>query len=200
MSGQVRTMNTLLRELSGGNLRSDGKANEVAERVMKTPQLLPKLIEGLSDPDEVIRGRTALALEKISQIHPELLEGCIPQFVERALTDDVPTVKWHLAIIFGNVPLERETDAVVSTLFHLLKDESAFVKSWSIVSLTILGREYKRKRKEIRKEITLLKHDGSITVRKEVQKALTVLQNENESIPVGWSKTGREYSKKRKKG
>jgi len=181
-------MNILLRELSGGNLRSDGKANEVAERVMKTPQLLPKLIEGLSEPDEVIRGRTALALERISQSNPELLEGCIPQFIERALTDDVPTVKWHLAIILGNVPLKRETDAVVSTLFHLLKDESVFVKSWSIVSLTILGREYKRKRKDIREEITLLKHDGSITVRKKVRKALTILQNENEPLPTGWSK------------
>lgn len=184
----MRTVNTLLRELSGGNLRSDGKANEVAERVMKTPQLLPKLIEGLSEPDEVIRGRTVLALEKISQSNPELLQGCIPQFIERALTDDVPMVKWHLAMIFGNIPLERETDAVVSTLFHLLKDESAFVKSWSIVSLTILGRKYKRKRKDIREEITLLKHDGSVTVRKRVRKALTVLQNENEPIPVGWCK------------
>jgi len=59
-------MKELLRKLSGGDLRSDGRANEVAEKVTQNSQSLSKLAEALSGPDDVIRARTAHALEKIS--------------------------------------------------------------------------------------------------------------------------------------
>ncbi len=56
-------MNELLRKLSGCDLRSEGRVNEVAEEVIRNPQLLSKFIEGLSESDNVIRARTAHALE-----------------------------------------------------------------------------------------------------------------------------------------
>ena len=182
-------MNELLGKLGGGDLRSDGRADEVAEEVSKNPQLLDRLIEGLSESDDVIRGRTAHALEKISRTNPEMLTGLTPQFIKLATEDKVPMVRWHFAMIFANIALSgKETDAIISSLFHLLKDESVFVRSWSIASLAILGRKNKSRRREIIGRIKVLQNDKSIAVRTRADKAIKILENENEPIPASWSK------------
>ena len=182
-------MNNLLKTLSGGNLQSDGRANEVAHKVIAQPQLLNQLIEGLSEFDDVIRARTAHVLERICRTHSEMLLGLLPQFIELAVRDEVPMVKWHLAMIFGNLTVSDDTiDVIISTLFRMLKDKSAFVKGWSIVSLTILGRKKRAWRGRIIGKIKPLQDDESIAVRSKVMKAVTVLENDNEPIPTGWAK------------
>ncbi len=49
--------------------------------ILLSPQmkadLFDKLLDGIHEPDEVIRGRTADALEKITRFKPELLLGFI---------------------------------------------------------------------------------------------------------------------------
>ena len=182
-------MNELLKELGGGDLRSDGKANEVAEKVIKNPKLLKMLVEGLDEPDDIIRARTAHAFEKISRTNPEMLEGLTPQLIELVYKDMVPMVKWHLAMIFGSIPFpEKEADKIISVLLHFLEDESVFVKSWSIVSLCIIDRKNKLKRGEIINKIRALQNHESIAIRSKVKKALKVLENENEPMPLGWIK------------
>jgi hypothetical protein len=52
--------------LEGRDLRSDGRSEEVVQQVLSYPSLLPDLIKGLSVEDDVARGRTADALEKVS--------------------------------------------------------------------------------------------------------------------------------------
>ena len=54
----------LLSILARADLRSDGRSNEVVEKVLANPSSLPELIEGLSAKDDIVRGRTADALEK----------------------------------------------------------------------------------------------------------------------------------------
>jgi HEAT repeat protein len=180
-------MNELLEKLRGGDLRSDGRANEVVEDVFMSPELLPLLIEGLNEPDKVVRGRTADVLEKISRTNPEMLKGLTEKFMYLAVHDDVPMVRWHLVMIFGNVKLSEKTDEVLSILFGLLQDESVFVKSWSIVVLCILGIRHENRRKEILKNIKTLKDDDSVAIRSKVSKASRVLEFESE-MPFGWHK------------
>ena len=70
-------MNTLLRKLSGGDLRSDGSANEVAGEVVRNPQLFEQLLEGLGEPDDVVRARTVHALEKyLVEIRECFVDSC----------------------------------------------------------------------------------------------------------------------------
>lgn len=184
--------NRPLGKISGGDLRSDGRANEVAEEVIRKPRLVSKLLEGLDESDDVIRARTSHALEKISRTNPEILREFVPRFIELAAEDKVPMVKWHLAMIFGNMTFpEEETDLVIYTLFHLLEDDSVFVRSWSIVSLRIIGRRNKSVRRNIIVRIRALRDDQSIAVRTKAIKALDVLENQNKSIPEGWSKAGK---------
>ena len=70
-------MNEILQWLAGGDLRSDGMANEAAEVILENPELIEELFEGLSSADEVVRGRTADALEKVGRTKPAFLaEDC----------------------------------------------------------------------------------------------------------------------------
>ncbi|MBU7023721.1 MAG: hypothetical protein HXS40_06095 [Theionarchaea archaeon] len=181
-------MNELLEKLRGGDLRSDGRANEVVEEVHESPHLLSKVIQGLDEPDDVVRGRTADVLEKISRTAPESLKGLTRKFMNVAAHDEVPMVRWHLVMIFGNIELsQEERDDVVSLLLHLLHDESVFVKSWAIVTLCILGLRYERRRKEIIEDIRALQDDESIAIRSKVAKAVKVLEFKSD-MPAGWYK------------
>ena len=67
-------MNELLEKLAGGDLRSDGKASEVADEVVANPGLLPQLAEGLDETNDLVRARTAHALERISRKNGEMLQ------------------------------------------------------------------------------------------------------------------------------
>ena len=182
-------MNTLLQKLSGGDLRSDGRANEVAEEVNRNPQLLEQLLEGLSEPDDVIRARTAHALERISRTNQGLFRGLMPQLINPSVNDRIPMVRWHLAMIFGNTASTVvDNKPVVSALLRLLKDESAIVRCWAISSLCIIGRRDKRRRRRIIDAIGTLQRDKSVAIRTRTAEALKVLRNENVPLPAGWSK------------
>jgi len=182
-------MNTLLQKLSGGDLRSDGRADEVTKEVTRNPRLLEQLLEGLSEHDDVIRARTAHALERVSRTNQGLFRRLMPQLINVCMNDKVPMVRWHLAMILGNMASAVEDSRpVVSALFRLLKDESVFVRSWAISSLCIVGRRDKRKRRKIIESIGALQHDKSIAIRVRAVKTLKVLRNENESLPAGWHK------------
>jgi hypothetical protein len=184
------SMNELLKKLAGGDLRSDGKANEVADQATKSPQLIAKLVEGLSESDDVVRGRTAHALERVSRTRPEMLRGLVPELVRLAADDKVPMVKWHIAMIFANMTLpETEVETVFSSLFQLLKDDSVFVKSWAIASLTILARKNKGKISEVINELRVYQESDSIAIRTRVAKALGVLEDDDKPIPDSWVKT-----------
>jgi len=183
-------MNRLLGKLSGGHLRSDGRANEVAQEVSQNPQLLEQLFDGLSEPNDVIRGRTAHALERVSRTNQDAFRGLVPRLVNLSVRDRIPMVRCHLAMIFGNTVFAvKDIEPVVSVLFRLLTDDSVFVRSWAISSLCIIGKRDKPRRREIIDAIRALRDDKSVAIRVRAAKALRVLRNENEPLPAGWSKT-----------
>jgi HEAT repeat protein len=182
-------MNELLRKLAGGDLRSDRRANEVADQVTKSPQLIPKLVEGLSESDDVVRGRTTHALERISRTHPEMLRGLVSQLARLAAYDKVPMVRWHVSMIFANIMLSKtEVETVFSSLFWLLEDDSVFVKSWAIASLTILARKNKGKISGVISRLRAEQESESIAIRTRVAKALGVLEDDSKAIPESWIK------------
>jgi len=181
-------MNNLIIKLSGGDLRSDGRSNEVVEEVLNNLELFDKLIEGIHEPDEVIRGRTADALEKIARFKSELLVPYLEELIKVGSSDPIPMVRWHIAMILGHLSNYKDKiDIMTKALLELIDDKSILVKSWSIVSLAIIGKRYPLKRKEILKKIKTYKLDRSIAVRSKVEKALGILQ-EDQPIPDGWIK------------
>ncbi|MGZ7117653.1 MAG: hypothetical protein ACXVHS_09455 [Methanobacterium sp.] len=184
-------MNELLELLKGEDLRSDGAADEVAEEVIQSPSLFDLLFEGLNESDDLVRGRTAHALEKVSRVHPQLFNGYVPALIEVVKNDSLPFVNWHLAMLFANLNLSPdEKKDVISTLFYLLQDGSVFVKSWSISTLTILAMENPDEKDIIIGEIKDLAKSESAAVRKRTSKSLNTLE-EGYPLPKGWSKIDR---------
>ena len=181
-------MNIVLDMLSGGDLRSDGEANEVVRQVLAHPQLLELLLEGLGSPDNVVRGRTADALEKVSRSRPGLLMPHSSQLMRQAMDDGVAMVRWHLAMILGTLAaLGHRADPILAVLAELLGDRSAFVRSWAIASLAIIGCRHPHLKGEIIPHIGALRSDGKIAVRTRAAKALAALEGRAD-MPAGWVK------------
>ena len=185
-------MSQLLEWLKGGTLRSDGFAPQAADLVIKQPQLLAELLEGLDEPDDVVRARTTDALERIARVNPEPFNDHLPRFIAFARSDPIPMVRWHMAMLLGDLIIfESAVDEIQHTLDQLLGDGSPFVRSWAISSLTILSRKYPRKRERILNRIAALHQDKSIAVRHRARKATELLMNDRLQIPTSWIKSTR---------
>jgi HEAT repeat protein len=181
-------MNIVLDRLRAGDLRTDGEANEVVRDVLAHRGFFELLWEGLSAEEDALRGHTADALEKVSRAEPEWYLPLIPSIIEKALRDPVAMVRWHLAMILGTLgALGHQTEDVVAALLELLCDRSAFVKSWSIASLALIGREHPELCVEIIPQVVSLLNDRSIAVRVRADKALAALEGRAE-MPAGWVK------------
>jgi HEAT repeat protein len=183
-------MNEVLSWLEGGDLRSDGMADQAAEFILENPQLLEELVDGLMSESDLIRGRTADALEKVARKKPDIILKHIPQLIKIVKSDRVPMVKMHLAMLFGHlVPCDQKISEITNALLTLLKDESVFTKSWTITSLAIIGIKYPSRRELVHNKIAQLEADESIAIRTRVRMALEVLEEENKIFPKGWIKS-----------
>lgn len=183
-------MNQLLEWLKVGDLTSDGAANEVVRFVRADLRLLDDLIEGLTVVEEVVRGHTADALEKLARSYPEHLLHYLPLLIRTAKEDPIPMVRWHMAMILGHLSMFSEyVEEMVAVLTELLHDKSTFTISWAIVSLCILARQYPQILDRIVNAIAPLKNSSSIAIRSKVRKALAILIDEHALFPKGWVKS-----------
>lgn len=183
-------MNQLLEWLTGGDLRSDGQASEVADLVLQNPRLFDDLYAGLFVDDDIVRGRTAHALERISRSKPEHLVGHVDELVEMAKKDPLPMVRFHLAMLFGNLLIyPDQVETIKSVLLEMLGDESVFTRSWVISSLCILGRKYPREREALLQTLVPGLRDDSIAIRSRTEKAINLLTDERQPFPQGWIKS-----------
>ena len=171
-------------------MRSDGAANQAVEAVLHHEELIGDLIEGLSHTSDVLRGRTADALEKIARSRPDLVVNFHTFFIELLEKECVAMVKMHLAMALGHLACYEYTiPSSVTVLIKLLGDKTAFVKSWAISSLCIIARLYPSRTGEITQRISELKNDESIAIRTRVFKAMETLINQKALFPKGWNKS-----------
>lgn len=181
-------MNKLLQRITGGNLLSDGESKEVAEFVLEHPEQISDLFEGLYEKEDVVRARTADALEFVSRKRPDLLKGQLPLLTELAVNDSVDMVRWHTAMIFANLEYEdSQLSDILPVLFHMLEDKSNMVKSWAISTLAILGTGNPEKKCEIVSHLKPLLSFNGPSVSNRAKKALAALE-QDKSLPKGWQK------------
>jgi len=188
-------MNTILDWLSGGDLRSDGAADQAAEAVLQHPALIGDLVAGLDNSDAVIRGRTADALEKITRSRPDLTIWHLPLLLSLLKKDTVPMVRMHLAMMLGHFAEYPEyVDTIIPALLQALDETRVFTKSWAIVSLCIYARKYPRYRGEIIRKIAELSSDPSKAIQTKVRYAMEILSDDEIPFPKGWVKSERVLS------
>lgn len=182
-------MNDLLQLLRGGDLRSDGRADEVASAVLQKTELFEDLFAGLMEPEELIRAHTAHALERVSRSEPQLVAKSLSPLVATAARDEVPMVRWHLAMILANlVFLDEQSELIWDTLLELLADKSVYVRCWTIAGLTVFGKAYPSRGEAIITHLEPLVEDPSKAVSNRASKAVSALSDEGATIPGGWLK------------
>ena len=180
---------TLSDWLAVGDLRSDGLAPQVAALVAENPDLLADLLEALANGHDIVRGHAADAIERVSRLRPAYLSSHLDPLLSQAIGDPVPMVRWHLAMLLGNLGIAGFYDErLTQTLVVLLNDRSNFVKSWAISSLCLIGRQVPHSSALILESIAPLQQDASIAVRHRALKAVDLLMNPHLEPPAGWNK------------
>ena len=132
-------MPSILKHLAGGDRRSIGRSNEIAEEVLKRPVRIGELFSGLSHFDAVVRMRAADALEKVSVRRPELLQPYRLKLLAIAGSSEQQEVRWHAALMIPRLKLTVKDRAVaVDILFDYLRDRSSIVKTCAMRGLANL--------------------------------------------------------------
>lgn len=176
--------------LSGGDLRSDGASDEVTRVIIQNPVLLPDLVACLDAEDAVVRGRAADAIEKVGRVLPDAVLPHLDRIVTALAEDEVPMVRWHLAMVLGHLVMyEDQADLIETALLERLDDESVFVVSWAIVSLCILAFQYPDRLPEITSAIVPFERSSSAALRSRARKAMAALTEPRTSLPPGWVKS-----------
>lgn len=141
--------------LSGGDLRSIGKANEVIKEVYNQSDF-NTLFNGLYNSDRKIVMRSADAIEKITIKNSAYLSKHKKRILLLCKTAKDKELKWHLVLIITRIKLsEKELGFVWQTLTKWAtdKNESKIVRVNSIQGLNNLLSQNEELRQDF--EITL---------------------------------------------
>lgn len=139
--------------LAGGDRRSLGRANSVAELVLDHPKSFAELLACLWNDDSLIRMRAADAVEKISRGKPELLHPHKAEILGLADETQQIEVQWHLAQMLPRLKSNAaERRRTVARLTDYLQSRSSIVKTHALQALYELAREHE----ELQPEVTEL--------------------------------------------
>jgi len=110
--GRAQGAAALREQLSGGDGRSIGAADEVADAIRRDARQFADVIALMVDANEVVRGRAADAVEKASRARPRLLapfKDALLGFLAGSVDDQV---RWHVLQMVPRLSLsldERRT-------------------------------------------------------------------------------------------
>jgi len=94
--------------MTGGHANSLGRVNEVIEVVLHDQSRLDELYACLFEDDAWVRMRAADALEKVCRVQPEWLLPYVDRFPKELAVSTQPSIQWHLAQMYREVPLTKE--------------------------------------------------------------------------------------------
>ena len=130
---------TICSMLVGGDRRSIGRSNEVAELVIKNPKRAIELFQCLWDSDSSTRMRAADAMEKLSRNHATLLQPFKTQLLGLLAGAVQQEMRWHLALTIPRLRLTvPECHQVAELLQTYLQDRSSIVKTFAMQALSEL--------------------------------------------------------------
>jgi hypothetical protein len=125
--------------LIGGDRRSIGRADEVADLVRRQSKQVPHLIDCLWDADALVSMRAADAAEKLSRGEAVLLQRFKGPLLGLMAEATQQELRWHLAAIIPRLRLTRsECRRVSGILRQYLDDRSSIVKTCAMQGLADL--------------------------------------------------------------
>ncbi len=140
----------ILSLLEGGDRRTIGRADRVADMVCADAKLFPALIAGLWSDNQLIRMRAADAAEKVTRKHPELLKPYKKELLGLIAESPEQELRWHLAAMVPRLILTAaEGERALASLHDYLKDRSSLVKTFALQGLADLARNQPRMRQRV---------------------------------------------------
>jgi HEAT repeat protein len=168
--------------LRGGDLRSIGRSNEVAEDIEKNVSLFEIVFSGLYDTDPVVRMRSAGVIEKATQIKPELLSGHKSEIISILTTIKQQEVCWHMVQIVPPFQFTaNEENEIIKALKRFLKHESKIVRVSAMESLAIIAERNRSILKEV-VEITKEQKKGNPALQARGRKLLKRLERKKTDV------------------
>ena len=170
-------MTDILEKLRGGDLRSIGRANEVAQEIEKNSALFGAVFSGLNNSDPVVRMRSADVIEKVTNKKPELLSGYTPQVISILVSAEQQEVCWHMAQVAPRLECTaNEENEIIEALKKYLLHKSKIVIVSAMESLAILAERNNSILYEVIEIIEVQKENGSPAVQARGRKLLQRLK------------------------
>jgi len=170
-------MTNIVNKLRGGDRRSIGRSDEVAEEISADPKLFAQVLAAMLDTNPVVRMRAADAIEKASVLNPKLLQPHKHTILKKIAAIEQQEVRWHIAQILPRLQLApKERDHAVAILFDYLQDKSSIVKTFAMQALADLAQSDSRLQKRIVPMLEFLAANGTAAMRARGRKLLAILR------------------------
>ena len=158
--------------LSGGDLRSVGRVDEIVEFVGNDPGRFSELMTGLTDARPIVRMRSADAMEKVTRRHPELLQAHQAYLFEQLQIATQQEVRWHLAQLMPRITwTEEEAYGIVHVLTGWIDTESSVIVN-ALQAMFDLSAVHPRFRDELKALLESQRETGSSAVKSRSKKLL----------------------------
>lgn len=172
---------SILYKLRGGDLRSIGLSNEVAEDIEKNASLFETVFRGLYDSDPLIRMRSADVIEKVAQNKPELLLNHTSEVISILTTAEQQEVCWHMAQIAPRLAYsQNEENEIIKALKRYLTHKSKIVRVSAMESLANIAERNRSILNEVIEIIKVQKATGSPAIQARGRKLLKRLNVKGE--------------------
>jgi hypothetical protein len=171
--GDVASVNELLKLLKGGDRRSIGQADRVAEMVLKDKRLFRGLMKGLWAEDFLVRMRAADAAEKVTRKRPELLEQYKKELLSLLAVAREQEIRWHLAAMVPRLVLSvHQRRAAMVVLEGYLGDRSSIVKTYALEGMAELVGEDTKLRTAVMEILREAARNGTAAMKARARKLL----------------------------
>jgi hypothetical protein len=172
----------LTNALTGGDPRSLGRAEDVANEVLAHPERFGELIGAVLHPDPMVGMRAADAAEKVTRQAPALLGPHKRLLLERIAPHPRPEIRWHAAQMLPRLDLTRdEREQVLAILAGYLADPSRIVAANAVSALADLARHAPDLRSQVAETIERQLESGSAAVRARARRELARLERPSSS-------------------
>ena len=176
-------MTDILEKLRGGDLRSIGRANEVAHEVENNCTLFGAVFSGLYDSDPVVRMRSADVIEKVTKNKPELISGYTSQVISILASAKQQEICWHMAQVSPRLECsESEETELIKLLKKLLLHKSKIVRVSAMDSLAVFAERNNSILNEVIEIIKVQQETGSPAVQSRGLKLLQRLGKKETNV------------------
>lgn len=166
-------MHPLLEKLKGGDFRSIGRSEEVAQAVLADESLFPILMSGLTSEETLVRMRSADAAEKVTSKRPQWLAPHKEYLLNEVTKIGQQEVRWHTAMMLTRLELnETERTRAASILKKWLDDKSRIVQTSALQALVDLSKQDSRSRSDTKRLLEEKIKNGPPSVRARGKKLL----------------------------